>query len=119
MHLKKVSTVVWSPDGEVVLSSGMSGDVLGWRESGEPMLALNSGAGLVFQISCSPDGRLIIAAGLARPLVLWDVASGEELAALEGHQGARNVAWSPDGTRLVSLGLFDEELRVWGLPPPP
>jgi len=88
-------------------------------ESGETVLAIETGFTLVEAVIYSPDGTSIGTCGDDEEknfIKIWDSKSGELVANLRGHQrSVRCLAWTADGKTLVSgsIGIGSESIRTW------
>ncbi|MFB0833009.1 nSTAND1 domain-containing NTPase [Arthrobacter halodurans] len=111
-----VGSVVFGPDGRLVVSGDSGGSVQRWdAETGQPVGdPLTGHDGAVTAVAYGPDGRRIASAGADGTVRLWDAGTGLPVGdPLTGHDGAvRAVAYAPDGRRIASAGA-DGTVRMW------
>lgn len=121
-HDDTVTSVAFSPKGELLASGGDDGVILIWdarsgRLRGKPISAKSA----VHCLAFSPDGKLLASGGTDGALQLWDTRDsrwdprsakhhGEPLGDLNGD--VNSVAFSRDGRLLASAG-GDGMVRVW------
>lgn len=130
-HRKRLTAVAYSPDGELLASTGQDRVVRIWdHRSGQMRAALFAGhRDWVWCVGWHPDGNQLASGGDDGAVRLWDVRSGERLFRLEGHAaGVRSLCWSPDGKLLASGGrdgrvvLWEveglQQLAAWDFPGP-
>jgi WD40 repeat protein len=118
-HSDKVHSLAWSPDGEVIASSGLDETVQIWESSsGKHILTYRSNALQPQALAWSPDGTLIASTSglLAETVQIWDAATGRASTkhmAYHGHSETINaLAWSPDGQYIASAS-DDRTVQVW------
>jgi WD40 repeat protein/tRNA A-37 threonylcarbamoyl transferase component Bud32 len=109
-----VQNVRFSPDGQYLAASTLSGMVKIWSTSTDREVATlaHAGDGLYHALAFSDDGRALAVSG-ERKVRVWNLAGTTERQALAGHSGGvTSVVFSPDGTRLASTSK-DQTVRIW------
>jgi WD40 repeat protein len=93
-----------SPDGELVASSTVGGQVrLFDPVQGELIETIHGHLSAAFGLAFSGDGRRLISASGGREAVkLWDVGTRQELLTLVGTGSALHAAWSADGDVILA-----------------
>ncbi|MEO1524775.1 MAG: protein kinase [Planctomycetota bacterium] len=114
--------VVFSPDGEMLVTGGYYGIRYGrmrvfgferghWKEIDHRY----TNFGTVGRMDFSPDSRLIAFQSNGNMIRLWDPKSGRQHAAFAAHDGsATSCAFSPDGCSMVTTG-GDGKVRKWSI----
>ena len=118
-HWGGATSVVFSPDGQTLASTGWSGAFNQFRDTirlwdvktGQNKQVLTGSGYNVTSIAFSPDGQTL-ASGSGKAIAwdeiygiirLWDVNTGRLKAKLEGHRDyVMSIAFSPDGQTLAS-----------------
>ena len=115
-HIRLVSSVALSPNGNLVISGSDDNTVRIWDvTSGEAIgQPLRGHDDSVSSVAFSPDGKLVASGSKDKTVRLWDAASGEAIGQpLRGHNSwVSSVAFSPDG-KLVVSGSDDKTVRIW------
>jgi WD40 repeat protein len=103
-HEDSVTTAVFSPDGDLVLTASVDKTARLWRpETGEVIGTPMRHDNIVNTAAFSPDGKLILTASEDRSARLWDAQTGALIGApFETTLPAKSAEFSPDG-RLFSV----------------
>ncbi|HEY9622804.1 MAG TPA: hypothetical protein V6C78_20775, partial [Crinalium sp.] len=115
-HNGVASDVTFSPDGQILASSGDDGTIQLWNQKGNLPITINAHnehEGGVWTVSFSPDGQTLASANADGTVKLW-TRDGRALRTLQGqHQGdVTSVKFSPDGQTLASAS-FDGTIKLW------
>ena len=119
-HQDKVLSVKFSPNGNVLASSGDINDktIKLWFLSQNTSLTLKGHSdwfGGVYSVAFSPDGQLIASGSNDKTIKIWQVSQGKELMTLTDHSGKiTSVAISLDG-KILASGSDDKTLKLWKL----
>jgi WD40 repeat protein len=105
--------VVFSPDGQILATSGVDSTVKLWRVAdGKLLRTLHHPEG-VTSIALSPDGQLLVSGSYDSNVRVWRMSDGALARTLGGHVGTVwSVAFSPDGSRIASSGE-DRTVKLW------
>ncbi len=108
-HSWIVYGVAWSPDGQLLASSGFDNAIRVWDAStGEGRQTLRDPdhvETLFYGVEWSPNGKFLASGSYQREVQVWEVTTGTRCWVGRGQPTRiRRVAWSPDGARLASCG---------------
>ena len=118
-HRSWISSLAYSPDGTILISSSHDGTVmLQYVETGGAFLL----PGFIDfrSMAISPDGMTIaVGAGDGR-ILQWDLATRAELSVLESSESigpVYSLAISPDGASLASSAAYDGDatIKLWDM----
>jgi len=105
-HSSGVRSVLFSPDGTMLVSGSKDGTVSLWHiRTGQQMNVQHRNVNSPF--SFSPDGTVIASGNRDRngTVSLWHIRTGEQQQTLSGHEHSVScVSFSPDGAMLASGG---------------
>jgi WD40 repeat protein len=119
---KWVSSMVFSPDGKTIVTTGYDAVVRSWdlatgKQRSEQFRTSNHAS--MLSLAFSPDGGRLVGVMADGSVKLWDTTSAQELLTLKGHRsdpepnGTESVSFSPDGQTVVAASRLD--LTRWPL----
>ena len=118
-----VETLVWSPDGRLLVCSSKDRYVCLWTMPGGALTRLEGHMSWVGHLSMSPDGRFLATSGYDSTVRLWSLPDGAPLRTLgepthnsQAYSG--DVAISPDGQLLancIAAGEHRYHIQMWRL----
>lgn len=116
-HSKRITSIVFSPNGEYVVSGALDGVIRIWRTpSLSPARTIRSGSRMVYAVVCSPDATRLAAGCFDDRIRFFVMPEGAHEFTIEGHHNlVTALAFSFDGRRLVS-GSHDNNVRIWRMP---
>ncbi|KAF7364352.1 WD40 repeat-like protein [Mycena sanguinolenta] len=109
------SSVVFSPDGQQIISGSYDHGVRVWDATGtQPAQVLEGHTDRVLSVAVSPHGKRIASAGADNTVRVWNPETGTAVGEpFRGHnEPISSISFSVDGTRIVS-GSDDKTLRIW------
>ncbi|MDT5295174.1 MAG: hypothetical protein QOJ76_2054 [Acidobacteriota bacterium] len=129
-HRERLSSVVFSPDGEVLATAAWDGAVKLWStKTGSLLRTITASASApASAVAFRPDGLALASASHDGAVKLWDAATGRLVRTLarplpalpDGSDNPKSVlanavTFSPDG-RAVAAGFSGGEVKVWDAP---
>ena len=106
--------VAISPDGQLIASSTIRGQIFLWNRDGSPHGEPFTGhEGSVQDLDFSPDGLTLASAGYDGTVRLWSLDGRQKGKPFTGHtEWVRAVSFSPDGSKVASSSI-DCTVRIW------
>ncbi len=107
-------SVAFSPDGSLLATGDVSGEIRLWRiVDGQQVLTCTGHTDWVWSVTFSPDGQTLASGSVDQSVRLWQVSTGQCLKTLQGHASrVLSVAFTPDGQSLAS-GSDDQTAKLW------
>ncbi len=114
--VQAITRMVFSPDSQLLASSGMDWRVQVWEvASGQLRRQILRKESMMDAIAFSGSGRYLALGGMDRTISLHDLATGRTVPTFRGHNGdILCLGFTPDGRRLIS-GSADMTALVWDL----
>ncbi len=116
-HEQTISGIVFSPDGNTVVTSSWDGSlIIRDFNSGNILHKLTQHTAEINDIAISPDGRFVVSVSDDQTAIIWDVATGELLHQLQGRNtdAVLAVAIHPND-ETVLIGSQDGYLMRWDI----
>jgi WD40 repeat protein len=112
-HSNRISSLAFSPDGEILASGSHDNTIKLWQVSIGKEIRTLTGSGWVSSLAISLDGLVLVSGNNDGEIKLWQLATGTLLRNLTVNKSAVFcVALSPDGLMLAS-GSNDNAIRLW------
>ncbi len=111
-HQAGISTLVLSPNGQILASVSQDTTTKLWHLDGTLITTIAGHSAAVWDIAFSPDGKTFVTVSGDKTVKIWSV-EGTELSTLKAHRSTvRTIAYSPDGSYFISAGS-DRIIRMW------
>ena len=111
-HSKVAASIVFSKDGQRLVSGGTDSQIILWdMGTGNILRRFATHAGGTRQVQFSPDESLLLGGNLNGTNSLWRVDTGEEI---RRYRGGVMISpkFTPDGRRAIA-GYLDGRLELW------
>ena len=111
----EIGAIAFSPDGELLASSGENGRVGIWNvRTGSQVRELQLSDRTLRAIAFSPDGKLLAASGWDGTIYICDSKSGTLVRKIAASRGAVNwVFFSSEGADIISGSRDDDFFAIW------
>ena len=111
-HNNAVSSAVFSPDGQFILTASYNTANL-WNLNRGPIATFHHDFGVESAVF-SPDGQFILTASGDDTAKLWDLNGGEPIATFQHDSLVESAVFSPDGQFILTASA-DHTAKLWNL----
>src|SRR5262249_20700428 len=118
-HPGGVMGLAFSPDSQMLASTGKDCVVRIWKVTGEKIVDLKGHSADVQHVAISNDGKWLATGGQDKEIRIWDVAKARAgkndalVKSLTGHSKAiSGLAFSPD-SKLLASGSLDKSYKIF------
>lgn len=102
-HKGGVTTLAWSPNGQILAAGARDGIVRFWGTGGSLLRTLEGHSGTLFAVAWNPSGHILASAAVEDQIRLWSWdGSPRGILPAPIFNGAA-LTWSPDGHKLAAL----------------
>ncbi|KAJ3318382.1 hypothetical protein HDV06_000511 [Boothiomyces sp. JEL0866] len=100
---KDITTLEWSPDGNLLATGSYDGFARIWHKSGELKFVMERHVGPIFSLKWNKKGELLLSGGLDTSAIVWDIRTGDSRQQFSFHTGPTlDVDWRDDITFATS-----------------
>jgi WD40 repeat protein/serine/threonine protein kinase len=116
-HTARITSVAWSPDGQLIASGSADATVQVWTKDLSPVGTLDSGS-WVTRVAFSPDGKYLAAGtDMDNAIRVWKTDDWEPATTLKGHsKSVTSIAFDPRRGDLWSVSQ-DAAIKTWSIEP--
>ncbi|BAZ17189.1 WD-repeat protein [Calothrix sp. NIES-4071] len=114
--LSSILAVAFSPDGKILVTGGVAGEVQLWQESnGKSLLTWKAHQRWILSLAVSPNGEMLATSSDDKTVKVWDIRTGECLKTFTGQTSwVYEVAFSPDSRFVASVG-DEHTIKLWDI----
>ena len=114
--LESILSVAVSPDGQLLATGDVNGQIRLWQMStGKPLLTFKGHDNWIRSVAFSSDSQSLASGSYDRTIKLWDVSSGKCIKTYTGHNhGIASVIFSPD-SQILASGSYDRSIKLWSV----
>jgi WD40 repeat protein len=110
-HKSNISSVVYSSDGNLMISASDDNSMIMWKSS--TCTILQGHTDCVNCVAFSSDDTLIVSGSKDQSVRVWNTIKGVEIIKLEGHSDSVTSVAFTHGKTFVISGSVDKTIRKW------
>ena len=103
-HSDTINSVVFSPDGKLILSGSRDTLKLWDVATGREIKTFFGHTGWVHSLIFNSDGKQALSCSSDGTIKIWDIVTGREIKTFSARGNVYNITLSPDGKKLLSSG---------------
>ncbi|BCL36579.1 hypothetical protein [Nostoc sp. MS1] len=111
-HKKKVNSVSFNPNGDLIASASDDKTVKVWKLDGTVMKSFEEHGNGVTSVIFSPNGKLIASASKDNTVKIWSL-NNQEVVTLNNEEPVTNISFSPDSKIIASAD--SKTVKLWSL----
>ncbi len=111
-HQDAVTSVDFSPDGQLLGSAGVGDRLIIWSTSGDKIQEWQANQKSINSIIFSPDSNYLITSGSDGTLKFWSLSGEQKLE--KSLESLQSISLSPDG-KLLATATINNPVRLWNI----
>jgi WD40 repeat protein len=112
-HLNWVTSVAYSPNGNIIVTGGDDNKVKIWSTTGTLLFTCNGHTGDITNVKITPDNNFVVSSSKDDKIKIWNISTGALVQTISGHSNDVNgIDLSPDGSKIVSASS-DSTCKIW------
>lgn len=112
-HEKEINAVLFSPNGEQLMSLSSDGRVLLWEVESGSLLQVFEGTGAAMWSGGFSNNKPHVAASSYIGVDIWDLDSGDLIASIPGHMTWIDKVRVTTSGKVIAAESFGNTIRVW------
>ena len=111
-HKDWVSSINFSPNGQLIASASKDKTIILWRKNGKYIKTLPEHEAGVYSVKFSPNGQMLASASEDKTIRIWH-PDGTLIRTLKGHiDRVHSISFSPDSQTIASASE-DKTIKLW------
>jgi WD40 repeat protein len=112
-HPNWVTSVAYSPNGNIIVTGGDDNKVKIWSNTGTLLFTCNGHTGDITNVKITPDNNFVVSSSKDDKIKIWNISTGALVQTISGHSNDVNgIDLSPDGSKIVSASS-DSTCKIW------
>ena len=115
-HIAAIKTVIYTPDGQYLLTGSRDKTIKLWDvETGRELRSFFGHTSTINDLDISADGKTFVSSSADGSAIIWDILTGKPIKKFEASKDLlTSVALSNNGKYIVTAG-YDNEAWLWDI----
>jgi hypothetical protein len=113
-HTNKVKSLVYSPGGGELYSSGLDGGLYKWNLENRSATLVSENKEVIVSLDIAASGKYIAGATNSGEVKIWDLSNNSEAEGIKSDKGAVNVIRFRDGN-ILAVGYTSGSVELWDI----